>query len=45
LLTVLGEWLGRIAASPRELPAGVFLSAAGAVFFLILLLRYRRDEV
>ena len=44
LLTVLGEWLGRVAAAPRELPAGVFLSAAGAVFFLILLLRHRRGD-
>ncbi|MCI5778941.1 MAG: iron ABC transporter permease [Lentisphaeria bacterium] len=44
LLTVLGEWLGRIAAAPHELPAGVFLSAAGAAFFLFLLLRNRREE-
>ncbi len=39
LLTVCGEWLGRCAAAPHELPAGLFLSAAGAVFFLFLLLR------
>lgn len=44
-LCVTGEWLGRIAAAPRELPAGVFLSAAGAVFFLILLLGHRRDGI
>lgn len=43
LLTLTGEWLGRIAAAPRELPAGMFLSAAGAIFFLTLLLRNRRE--
>ena len=42
LLSVTGEWLGRVAAAPRELPAGMFLSAAGALFFLVLLLKSRR---
>ena len=44
LLTICGEWLGRVAAAPHELPAGLFLSAAGAIFFLFLLLKGRKDQ-
>ncbi len=44
LLTICGEWLGRVAAAPHELPAGLFLSAAGAIFFLFLLLKRRKDQ-
>lgn len=45
ILTLTGEWLGRTVAAPRELPAGMFLSAAGAIFFLTLLLRRNREEL
>ncbi len=45
LLTVCGEWLGRVAAAPHELPAGLFLSAAGAIFFLVLLLKKNGENL
>lgn len=43
-LTLASDILGRVAAMPRELPCGIFLSAAGAIFFLILLLRERNFD-
>ncbi len=39
----LGEILGKTVLPPRELPAGLFLSAAGAVFFMFLLLKERTE--
>lgn len=45
LLCSAGDLLGRIAASPRELPCGLFLTGSGAIFFLILLLRQRKEEL
>ena len=45
-LVLAGDWLGRIAAfETMEIPAGVFLSGAGALFFLILLLGRREGEL
>ena len=43
LLTLGGDLLGRTLFSPRELPAGLFLSAAGALFFLLLLLKKQEE--
>lgn len=44
-LTLLADTLSRTLFSPRELPAGIFLSGIGAVFFLILLLKHwGKDE-
>ena len=43
ILTLTGDLLGRTLLAPQELPAGLFLSGAGAVFFLILLLRERSE--
>ena len=42
-LAALGEVLGKTVLPPRELPAGLFLSIAGAVFFMFLLLKERTE--
>ena len=44
-LALTGDLLGRTLIAPAELPAGLFLSAAGAVFFLILLWNNRRSSI
>ena len=38
-LTLTADILSRILFAPRELPCGLLLSAAGALFFLLLLAR------
>ena len=44
LLVICGDWLGRLLPEPpTELPAGVFLSVAGSLFFLMLLLNSHRS--
>lgn len=43
ILTLGGDLLGRTVLAPRELPCGLFLSGAGALFFLILLLKNREE--
>ncbi|MBE6363768.1 MAG: iron ABC transporter permease [Lentisphaerae bacterium] len=46
LLVVLGDWLGQIAAPEiHSIPAGVFLSGCGALFFIFLLSASRGDEL
>lgn len=43
LLTLTADTLGRTVFAPQELPAGIFLSGIGALFFLLLLLRQRSE--
>ena len=46
LLVVLGDWLGQILVPEMHgIPAGVFLSGCGALFFIFLLSASRRDEL
>ncbi len=44
-LTVSGDLIGRVVFSPSELPAGIVMAAVGAPFFLVLLLRQRRENI
>ena len=45
-LAVLGDWLGqRLTSGIHELPAGIFLSGCGALFFMFLLNNSRRGEI
>lgn len=41
LLVLLGDLIGRTVFTPLDLPAGVFVSAVGAPFFVYLLFRQR----
>lgn len=43
LLLSLADTVARIAASPAELPVGIVTALLGAPFFIVLLLRWRRD--
>ena len=46
LLVVLGDWLGQILVPEiHSIPAGIFLSGCGALFFIFLLSASRRDEL
>lgn len=46
LLVVLGDWLGQVLVPEmHDIPAGVFLSGCGALFFIFLLSASRRDEL
>lgn len=42
-LTLTADILARLLFSPRELPCGSLLSAAGALFFLLLLQKHREE--
>ena len=42
LLVMLADLAGRMLFAPRDLPAGIFVAALGAVFFVFLLSRQRR---
>ena len=42
LILLAADTLGRVAFLPRDLPAGIFVSGIGAVFFVFLLYRLRR---
>lgn len=45
-LVVLGDWLGQILVPEMHgIPAGVFLSGSGALFFIFLLSSARRNEL
>lgn len=44
-LTVLSDTFARTAFSPYELPAGIILSVAGGIFFLVLLMSRRGRRV
>ena len=45
-LVVLGDWLGqRFSPGIHELPAGIFLSGCGALFFIVLLNNLKRGEM
>lgn len=44
LILVYGDWIGRVAFAPRDLPAGIFVAAIGAPFFVYLLYRLRRSN-
>lgn len=45
-LVVLGDWLGqRFSPGIYELPAGIFLSGCGALFFIFLLNNLKRGEM
>lgn len=41
ILVMLADLIGRVAFQPLDLPAGIFISAVGAPYFLYLLLRTR----
>lgn len=43
ILMTAGDFAGRVILPGRELPAGIFLAFAGALFFLLLLLCERRE--
>ncbi len=40
-LVMIADLAGRVAFAPRDLPAGIFVAALGAVFFVLLLWRQR----
>lgn len=42
LLVMLADLTARLAFAPRDLPAGIFVAALGAAFFVLLLMRQRR---
>ena len=45
-LVLLGDWLGQMAAPEMtNIPAGVFLSGCGALFFIFLLNNSKRGEI
>lgn len=43
LILVYADWIGRVAFTPRDLPAGIFVAGIGAPFFVYLLYRLRRS--
>jgi iron complex transport system permease protein len=43
LLLALTDALGRMIAPPYEIPAGIITGFFGGIFFLLMLLRARRD--
>lgn len=44
LMLVSADLIGRLAFAPRDLPAGIFVAAIGAPFFVYLLYRQQRQE-
>lgn len=44
ILVVLADLLGRVLLAPSEVPVGIFMSAIGAPYFLVLLLRRNRYD-
>lgn len=44
ILVVLADLLGRVVLAPSEVPVGIFMSAIGAPYFLILLLRRKHYD-